>query len=117
MPAPSELQFNPDMSSQWKEHLLRHNLGPESILEGYPSYTLVGEFPVANLRGHHFKVTHSPRDSKPIDCAHTSVNWPPDSIGENRKEPPKGIRNALRRDLTSDFKWVLGTDAPPPDGA
>lgn len=115
LPSPAALQFDPEMSSSWTEHLSDHKIGPDGILDRNKGYSLVGRWQVAALRKLEFPVEHSPCGNRPIDCAHSSVYWPPDAVGEGKREPSKSLRKQLRSDLAAQMTWVLGdimTDAP-----
>jgi hypothetical protein len=109
IPSPEALQFDVDgMSTSWREHLVWHGLGPEAVL--VDGYTLVGQWAVGFVRDEHkFLVEHSPTDSEPVGCAHTSVRWPAESIGAGKTEPEKGLRRRLRTTLAGGLSWTYGT--------
>jgi len=115
IPSPEALQFDPDLSGSWREHLQeRHGLGPASVsTEDYP---LVGEWLVDDIRAHNFQVEHTPQGPLPIECAHTSVWWPANMLEPGKIEPNKTIRRRLRSGLAGDMSWVHGEiSAQPPD--
>lgn len=115
VPSPDAFQFDPEMSvkmsaemsASWREHLVGHGLGPESILtEGY---ALVGEWSVASLRDEHrFPVEHSPIGEEPIGCAHVSIYWPIDLVKVGKTEPERNIRRRLRSTLAAELSWSYG---------
>ena len=114
IPAPGSLNFNPDLSGSWREHLTKHGLWPESIARD--GYTLVGQWLIGDARDLNFLVDHTPQGREPIDCAHTSLYWPPDSIKSGKVEPEPSKRKRLRSDLVGHMSWVHGEiRTPPPD--
>lgn len=116
LPAPAALQFNPEMSSQWREHLQAHGLGANVILSIDRGYSLVGEWPVDAIERLKFPVQHTPVGSTPIECAHSSVYWPPETLPDGKIQPTKDIRNLLRGNLADLIKWVCGEiTVPRPD--
>lgn len=118
LPAQNQLQFDPELSTYWREHLAIHDQNPEVLLADNLTYTLVGEWEVEAVRQLHFPVEHSPTGEKPPDCAHTSVYWPPDSLTPSQPEPSKAKRRALRGPLAARMTWVYGEiTTTPPEGA
>lgn len=113
---PPSMQFNPDLSASWKEHLEgRHLYGPDSTLTR-PGYTLVWELKVADATRLEFTVEHSPTTaSAPIECAHTSI-WMPLDVSATAKKT-KDRRHELRTDLAHAMTHVLGRLPPPPPDA
>jgi hypothetical protein len=104
------LQFNPEMSVSWREHLVhRHRKGPAAALKGAGDYTLVYELASADARKIRLCVKHSPIGKRQPDCAHTSVEWP-----EGLTKPD---RKAIRSDLAHAMRLVHGvpTQTPPPE--
>ena len=115
VPSPEALQFDPDLSGSWNEHLKEsHGLGPASVAsDGYP---LVGEWLVSDIRALDFEVEHTPQGSLPIECAHTSVWWPISALKQGKTEPDKPTRRRLRSVLAGDMSWAHGEiSAKPPD--
>jgi hypothetical protein len=113
LPTAKALQFNPDLSTYWRQHLERvHKNEPESIfVEGDHRYTLVYECGVVEIRTLGFGVEHSPEGStEPPECAHTSVNWPNGNMDKQR-------RRELRSPLARALQLVYGTISltTPPD--
>jgi hypothetical protein len=121
VPAHSQLQFDPEMSTQWSEHLSRvHQLGPEVILADAPNYSLVGEWSVDAVRKLAFRVanTPDPDGDGPLNCSHASVYWPLASIVPPKTEPSPSKRKKLRNDLNREMTWAFGEiSTPPPDGS
>ncbi len=113
------LQFDEDLSTNWREHLEKHRIGPAEILgcSSKSTYTLVGELAVTQAQQLSFVVTHSPEGKIPIECSHTSVSWPPAEIHPPAKRPDRRARSRLRADMARNFTFVYGeVTAPPPDG-
>ena len=107
-----------DLSTYWREHLGRDELGPEALLIGHSNYSLIGEWRVAAVRKLKFPVAHTPRGDVPIECAHASICWPPDSIPPSKMEPSPSRRRILRGELSRELSWAYGTiSTPPPEGA
>ncbi len=121
-PLPHEdkaLQFDNDLSTNWREHLEGHRIGPSGVLGcgSKSAYTLVGELAVAQAQLMGFLVTHSPDGKIPIECSHTSVSWPPAEIHPPAKRPDKRARSRLRADMARNFPFVYGeVTTPPPAG-
>ena len=118
IPAAKQLQFDPDMSTQWAEHLaLKHKLGPEAVLDGNSSYSLVGEWKVDTVLKSQFLVSNTPDLTRtgPLSCSHTSIDWPTSSIVPPKEEPSPKARRKLRSELTREMVWIFGdiTTAPP----
>jgi len=109
--------MDPDLSTNWREHLLRHRVGPEAVLVGDERYTLVGEALIKEIRDLNFDVRHSPTGSRSPDCSHTSADWPAASVVPPKDEPSPSIRRALKYDLSRQFRFIHGELPPPPDGA
>jgi hypothetical protein len=116
------LRFDPELSVFWNRHLTLHGLGPESVLDGDPRFTVVGELDVSDLRKErhvgdlydlYFPVSHSPNDLSEIGCAHCSVYWPPTAIPEGAEIPTKDNQKRLQTEMARRFSWVHG--APPRD--
>jgi hypothetical protein len=102
----SVLQFDPEMSTYWREHLRMHGHGPSAILSG--GYSLVGELRANTAQAQGFLVRHTPSDETWFECAHVSVYWPPEEIPEGKTIPNKDRRRELRRKLAGEFHWVYG---------
>jgi hypothetical protein len=65
-----------------------------------------------------FRVGHSPQGDEPIDCAHSSVDYPLNSLKPPAKEPSKAQRKLLKYELSRMFKIAYGdVKTPKPDGA
>ncbi len=113
----SVLQFDEDLSTNWREHLQRHHMGPVWVLGENPAYTLVGEISVLAARRLKFGVSHSAADIIPIDCSHTSVSWPADKIHPPAKRPDKKTRSRLRSEIAMNFRFIHGeVKSEPPIG-
>jgi hypothetical protein len=115
LPSPAALQFDPELSTRWAEHLLIHGLGPEDILDKDKGYSLVGQWEISPIRSEHFPVAHTPCGAQPLDCAHSSVYWPPDEIPSGKVEPNRDRRRDLRSTLADEMTWTHGqiTTQPP----
>lgn len=108
-PPSNALQFDPDMSTSWSQHLQgRHNQGPDAALDYEGRYTLVYGLNVGEARLIGCTVRHSPQASDPPDCAHSSLEWPVPA--------DKSTRKAIRADLSHAMKLVHGESRlePPP---
>jgi hypothetical protein len=119
VPSHAALQFDPDLSSDWREHLeLVHQQTASAIVGDDSRYTLVGQFPVGRVRKLDFVVTATPNSIQPFGCAHASVDWPPHTVPEHSIEPTRDVRKQLRNELAREASWVLGTPTVgPPAGA
>jgi hypothetical protein len=116
LPRPSgssnSLQFNPELSTFWCEHLQdRHRLLPSSILDPDGRYTLVYQSQVQDVRAIGCTVEHTPQADLPVDCAHTSVWYP---SGATDKPSRKAVRNDLARTVILVYGAISQS---PPDGA
>lgn len=113
----SVLQFDEDLSTNWREHLERHRIGPAWVLGENASYTLVGEISVLAARNLDFGVVHSSQGIIPIDCSHTSVSWPASQIRSPAKRPDKRTRSKLRSEIAKNFVFIYGeVKSEPPSG-
>lgn len=93
------LQFNPEMSAYWREHLdTSHQLGAPAVAG--PDDRPVFEMAIEDLEALGLMVRHTPEDTIPIDCAHTSIFWP------GGVKPQRGQRNELRADIADRVVWV-----------
>ncbi len=112
IPAGTALQFDPDWSGRWREHLIDiHGLGPSDVAEAHRP--LVFEVQVEAIRMLGMKVEHTPQATDPTDCAHASTWYRTDGAQPTRPERAL-LRNALAVLLT----LVHGAIAmPPPPGA
>jgi hypothetical protein len=119
LPSPysNALQMDPDLSTSWRQHLIRHRAGPLAVLGADGRYTLVGEMAVGDGRRLGFGVRHSPTGCVTPDCSHASVDWPPDSIRPGKVEPSPSERKRLKYDLSRQFRFVYGPLPQPPEGA
>jgi len=116
IPNLGDLQFDPEMSTYWRQHLRMHGKGPSSVLEGDSRYDLVGQLAINQVRGEGFPVEQTPHQESPIGCAHVSIYWPPESIQPGHKEPFRDQRKLLRTKLAHGLTWVHGempTIGPP----
>lgn len=111
------LQFDPDLSVQWKEHLRLHSRGPEDLVRAKPGSPLVFEASVGDVRRlraegqYRFYVAYTPTDDEPFGCAHVSVLL-------LLRESQKAARDSLRTDLSELLELVHGTPTVPlPEGA
>jgi hypothetical protein len=106
---PPAIQFNPDLSVAWREHLeLVHDLGPAAVLPD--GYTLVWEAQVGAVRALGVTVEHSPPEPDPWLCAHSSVDLPDGAT--------KAVERAVRTKISQIMRHVHGTLPPtgPPGG-
>src|SRR5207237_775432 len=83
------LQFDPDLSTSWRQHLeIQHGLDPRAVITG-TTYSLVYQVDVGSLRALELTVKHTPPDgpegTRPIGCAHTSAYWP-EGVNRARKK-------------------------------
>jgi len=119
IPNPAVLRFDPDLSTDWRQHLEAiHCQSPRVLLKGNPGYALVGEFPVGGVRLLRFVVRGTPNTLSSLGCAHASIEWPPDAIPPQRTEPTKDVRRKLRHELAQEVSWVYGDiSMVPPEGA
>lgn len=116
LPTPAALQFDPDLSTRWSEHLRAHGLGPESLTDESKGYTLVGEWEISDIRKEQFLVSHTPCGNQPLDCAHSSVYWPPQEVPPDKSQPNRDRRRELRSALAAEMIWVHGqVTIQPPD--
>lgn len=111
LPRPEQpsIQFNPDLSCYWREHLVeQHASGPRSAIGSASRYALVFELAAGQARNLRCLVEHSPQGPTVPDCAHSSVRR---EAGLTRAE-----RAALRNDLAYAMRLVYGvpTQQPPP---
>lgn len=96
------------LSTSWREHIERDGLEVSAVLGDDSNYTLVGQIQVGVARGIGMNVYHSPEGSHPIDCAHSSIDWPHGSEAENSDRPPKSERKRLKNELARSFEFVHG---------
>lgn len=117
--AGNSLQFDPDLSTSWREHLEEHGIGPAGVLGWRRSpYSLVGQISVWNARQLNFLVKHTPTETIPTGCAHASIDWPPGEIHPPATQPAKAVRSKLRSELARGFPIIYGTvDSLRPPGA
>jgi hypothetical protein len=108
LPNVGDLQFGPEMSTYWRQHLRMHGKGPLSVLDGYPGYDLVGELAIDEVQLQGFPVRQSPTEEPSVGCAHVSVYWPPGSIPQGHSQPFKDQRKLLRNQLSRELAWVHG---------
>lgn len=96
------------LSSSWREHLAQHGLGPESVLDDNPKFTLVGEILVQAARQIGMNVYHDPTGNRPIRCAHSAIDWPEDSKEPDSDRPSKPERKRIKNDLALAFNFIFG---------
>ena len=103
------LQFDPDLSTSWAEHLLDlHGRSPEDLVS--PKRELAFRARVGELQGlEGLTITHSPEGEEPDGCGHVSVLRP--------EGLPKGLRNSLSTDIALRMHQVAGTVRSAPPGA
>ena len=108
MPSDKALQFDDDgMSTMWAEHLeKRHEYVPIRLIED--EYNSVGQFEVFRLRNIGFVVSHTPEDSEPTGCAHSSVSWPTGLVEAGASRPNKDDRKLLRSEIRRVMSWIVG---------
>lgn len=112
IPSPAALQFDPDLSADWREHLeVVHYESSTAVLKDDPRYALVGEVPVGVVRSLGFLVHASPHQLSALGCAHASVDWPVAAVPAGRTEPPKSVRRTLKHSLGEQVSWAYGTPA------
>ncbi len=105
----NSVQFNPELSTFWREHLEdSHMLTARSIADDELGYTLVFEIMVEVPRKFGATVVHTPTCERPVQCAHTSVFYPNDLN--------KGQRFIFRQELAHSMFLVSGSchQVPPP---
>jgi len=110
-PPSNSLQFNPDMSTVWREHAAEvHGVGPECALDEAHRYTLVFAIEADAARELDLEVAHSPTGTECPNCAHSSVLWPTPITKDQKKE--------LRYELSRALRLIYGmpTVQPPPQG-
>jgi hypothetical protein len=110
------LQFNPDFSVQWREHLGMHSKGASDLVAA-TNRPLVFEANVGEIRKlraegiRRFYVAYTPTDEEPLGCAHVSVLLLLD-------KELKAASLSLRTDLSNLLALVHGTPSiPVPEGA
>jgi hypothetical protein len=109
LPNLGDLQFNPELSTYWRQHLRMHGKGPLSLLDASAAYDLVGELTIGEIQMQGFPVRQSPDDEDSSKgCAHVSVYWPPGSIPQGQHQPTKDQRKLLRTQLARELVWVHG---------
>jgi hypothetical protein len=108
--SPPSIQFNPDLSVRWAEHLeaVHSQTADDQLANDGSAYTLLFEAHVENLRQLNLSVTHSPMGPEPPDCSHASADYPP---GLNRSER-RAVRNAVSLSMALSA-GVVGFDPPP----
>lgn len=108
-----------------------HGMGPESVLDGDPRFSVVGQLNIGNLREQFdlhmkglqlsalsFVVRHSPNELSAIGCAHCSVYYPAGAFCEESTVPRKDIEKALQTDVARRFSWVIsGPPIGKPEGS
>jgi hypothetical protein len=109
LPTDRALQFDPDFSTQWENHLVCvHGLAVDSVVtDGRP---LVFDAEAGDFRSISLGVRHSPMGDEPIECAHSSVDWP------GGREPDKPAKRKLRAGMRRGMRLVHGEislEAPP----
>ena len=111
LPTDRSLQFDPDCSGYWEEDLTdSHGLGPSSVASARRPLVFSGQ--THHFRSLDLEVSHTPQASDPIDCAHSSIDWP-DHI-----EPTKPTRRHLRAGMRRGLSLVYGeVSLSPPPGA
>lgn len=88
------LQFNPDLSVLWADHLLgRHEILASSLVAGDEVYNLVFAVDVSAMATLKLRVEHTPTESTPVGCSHVSV-WRPESLTKPQR---KQLKYALQR--------------------
>lgn len=115
--SPPAVQFDPDLSMTWREHLeRRHRLGPEAIIAD-SGHALVFEMSVDDAEILGCAAEHSPVGDEPVDCAHASILYPPlpnDLTRNQRKSEQAAVRNAVGRAMRRVHGSVT---QPKPPGA
>jgi hypothetical protein len=79
----------------WREHLESHGVDADEMLRRDPSYPLIFEAQVEDLRkirtesGDRFYVVYTPIDDEPDGCAHSSVLYFASGKSKEEKEAAK----------------------------
>ena len=115
---PMGLQFNPDLSVVWREHLATHSLAVEHLVDITPERTLIFETSAEVIRslrapdGRRFYVAYTPTDDEPLGCSHASI------LELFDKKANKAASMSLRTDLSEALSLVYGTfSGEIPEGA
>jgi hypothetical protein len=109
----NSLQFDPDLSVPWREHLAEnHNAGPEAVLADDARYSLVFEITADQAEGLGLTPEHTPDPDQghPVGCAHSSL-WRAESLGPKQRRK-LGLEIALAMVLVHGAPTI-----PTPDGA
>ena len=113
------MQFDPDLSVVWKDHLTGHSLHEADLTSRNssrgPLIFQANAGDIRNLRaeGKRFYVVYTPTDDDPFGCSHVSVL----ELFKKSRDTD-AARNALRTDLQKLMKLVWGDcTVPVPDGA
>jgi hypothetical protein len=111
------LQFDPDLSVQWREHLDLHGYTPQGLVRAKPNLPLIFEANVGDIRAirtetlERFYVAYTPMDDEPYGCAHVSVLL-------LLRKSQSAERDSLREDLSRLLECRYGTPSVPvPEGA
>lgn len=114
---PVGLQFDPDLSVRWKEHLVLHSYSASDLVTFNPERPLVFEANVGDVRAlrmddnKRFYVAYTPMDDEPFGCAHVSVLM-------LMKSNDKAAISSFKSDLSSLFKVSFGeATVKAPEGA
>jgi hypothetical protein len=113
----NSMQFDPELSTFWREHIEDDGNRIDSVLGRCPEYTLVGEIGVGAALDVPMAVAHDPTDEVPIiGCAHAGVGWSPSTIPAGSHQPTRPEKKRLRAELARGFSFVVGdvhTERPP----
>ena len=110
LPTDRALKFDEACSAHWKDHLEDvHDEAVSSVSSEHRPLVFGGS--VQHFRGLEFGVAHSPEGEHPIDCAHSSINWP------NNTESDKPTKRRLRTGMRRGLELIGGevTFPPPPE--
>jgi hypothetical protein len=110
------MQFDPDFSVYWREHLELHGSDQDYIGDGGDRYPLIFEATVEDVRdlrgesGKQFYVAYTPKSDEAYGCSHVSVLM----LSRDKDAEVK----ALRQDLSVLFEPRYGSPTVPiPEGA
>jgi hypothetical protein len=101
------LQFDPDFSSAWRQHLEQlHHETAAVLIDAEAKRTLVFQLPLLAVDDLGLTYAHTPEGSAPPACSHTSVYLPEDASGNGKGA--KARRKAIRLDVARAMELVMG---------
>ena len=105
---PGALQFDPDLSVHWREHIELHSLGLSHLVRFKAGAPLVFQAIVGEVRGlrsddgRQMYVAYTPTNEPTFGCSHASVLL-------LVRDRDKQARDELREDLRPLWRLVYGT--------